>query len=111
MRSVDGASLRHCVGECHSPTPQEPFTDAPRQQQTYQRRVEQRPNHRGFHLPVVVNDSTDGADVDGAMQDPPAAAAETANPAGSGGNSHQPQHPPPSPQHTTAGEPPNLSHK
>src|SRR6266446_6693850 len=82
MRSVDGASLRHCVGECHSPTPQEPCTDAPRQQQTYQRRVEQRTDHRGFHLPVVVNDSTDGADVNGAVQYAPTAAAEAANPAG-----------------------------
>src|SRR5258707_706369 len=40
----------------------------------------------GFHQPIVVNHSTDRADVDGAMQDTPAATAEAANPAGGGCN-------------------------
>src|SRR4029077_9778043 len=73
-------------GKSRPPAPQEPFTDAPREQHTHQRRVEQRPNYRGFHQPVVVNDSAASADVNGAVQDAPAAAAETANPAGCGGD-------------------------
>src|SRR5258708_34591977 len=86
MGSVDGSSLRHRVGESRPTAPQKPLTHGPRQQQPHQRGVAQRTDHRGFHQPVVMNDSTDSAVVNGAAEHAPAAPAGAAYPAGGGSN-------------------------
>lgn len=62
----------------------EPEAEAPEQQDGEDGGVLQRLAHVGLHEPIIMNDAESSGDVDRAMENPPAFAAEAANPAGSG---------------------------
>ncbi len=64
----------------------EPRAKTPCQQDRNHCRILQRFANIGFHEPVVVDYTSDGAEVDCAVEHLPAAAAEAANPAGCGGD-------------------------
>jgi hypothetical protein len=67
-----------------SPAAEKPFSQAPDKKDTDEKSVLHGFADVGLDEPVVVDDAGDGGDVDGAMQNLPAAAAKAANRSGGG---------------------------